>query len=135
MFTALHISLMASVLVPPVVISRTCLQHWSHILPKRVGLWKDESFLPYSSQIPGPPKTSLFPEKTQVPGTILSERRKKKEERRKKKEERRKKKEEEERADRNRSPSTIARTGPFCSSRAWKPPHSDNCATPRHTCC
>ena len=27
----------------------------------------------------------------------------------------------EERADRNRSPSTIARTGPFCYSRAWKP--------------
>ena len=30
-------------------------------------------------------------------------------------------KNEEERADRNRSPSTIARTGPFCKSRAWKP--------------
>ena len=27
----------------------------------------------------------------------------------------------EERADRNTSPSTIARTGPFCHSRAWKP--------------
>ena len=27
----------------------------------------------------------------------------------------------EERADRNRSPSTIARTGTFCNSRAWKP--------------
>ena len=36
----------------------------------------------------------------------------------KKKEERRKKKE---RADRNRSPSTFARTGHFCYSRAWKP--------------
>ena len=35
----------------------------------------------------------------------------------KKKEERKK----EERADRNRSPSTVARTGPFCCSRAWKP--------------
>ena len=43
-------------------------------------------------------------------------------ERRKKKEKRRKKKEE--RADRNKSPSTIARTGTFCCSRAWNP-HSD----------
>ena len=34
-------------------------------------------------------------------------------------EERKKKKEES--ADKNRSPSTIARTGPFCYSRAWKP--------------
>ena len=34
-------------------------------------------------------------------------------------EERRKKKEE--RADRNRSPFTVARRGPFCQSRAWKP--------------
>ena len=42
------------------------------------------------------------------------------EEERKKKETRKKKKEE--RADRNKSPSTIARTGPFCYSCAWKPP-------------
>ena len=35
--------------------------------------------------------------------------------------ERRKKKKKEERADRNRSLSTIARTGPFRYSRAWKP--------------
>ena len=43
-------------------------------------------------------------------------------EERKKKEERRKKKgRKEERADRNRSPSTIARTGTLCYSRAWKP--------------
>ena len=41
------------------------------------------------------------------------------------KKERNKKERKEERADRNRSPSTIARTGPFCYSRAWKPPHSD----------
>ena len=41
------------------------------------------------------------------------------EEERKKKEERRRKKKE--RADRNRSPSRIARIGPFCYSRAWKP--------------
>ena len=33
----------------------------------------------------------------------------------------RKKERKEERADRNRSPSTIARTGTFCYSRAWKP--------------
>ena len=46
-----------------------------------------------------------------------SERRKKKEERKKKE----KKREERERADRNRSRSTIARTGPFWQSRAWKP--------------
>ena len=43
-------------------------------------------------------------------------REKKKEERRRNKKERKK-----ERADRNRSPSTIARTGQFCYSRAWKP--------------
>ena len=42
-----------------------------------------------------------------------------KKERKKKK--KKKKKKEEERADRNSSPSTIARTGPFCYSRAWKP--------------
>ena len=37
--------------------------------------------------------------------------------------------EEEERADRNRSPSTIARTGPFCCSRAWEPltPTKESC--------
>ena len=33
----------------------------------------------------------------------------------------RKKEIKKERTDRNRSPSTIARTGPFCYSRAWKP--------------
>ena len=55
-------------------------------------------------------------------------RKKKKEKRKKKKEKRKKKKEKEkekkqkvERADRNKSPSTIARTGRFCYSRAWKP--------------
>ena len=40
-----------------------------------------------------------------------------KKERNKRKEERKK----DERADRDRSPSTIARTGHFCQSRAWKP--------------
>ena len=39
------------------------------------------------------------------------------EERKEERKEGRKKK----RADRNKSPSTIARTGPFCYSRAWKP--------------
>ena len=52
------------------------------------------------------------------------ERRKKgrKEERKKgRKEERKKGRKEEKRADRNMSPSTIARTGPFYESRAWIP--------------
>ena len=57
----------------------------------------------------GAPEPSLkhrsFPQKSKFKGTILGGRRKKKEERRKKKQER---------ADRNRSPSTTARTGPFC---------------------
>ena len=44
-----------------------------------------------------------------------------KKERKEERKEGRKKKKKEERADRNRSPSTIARTGPFCNSRAWKP--------------
>ena len=43
------------------------------------------------------------------------------EEGRKKKEEERKKKKEK-RADRNKSPSRIARKRTFCYSRAWKPP-------------
>ena len=40
-------------------------------------------------------------------------------------EEEERKKKKEERADRNRSPSTVARTRTFCYSRAWKPHHSD----------
>ena len=42
------------------------------------------------------------------------------EEERKKKRKKERKKKKEERADRDRSPSTIARTGPFCYSRAWE---------------
>ena len=65
---------------------------------------------PSSSSPRAPPPPSLqhrFSYKNlKFQGTILGERRRRKEE---------------ERADRNRSPSTIARTGTFCYSRAWKP--------------
>ena len=46
-------------------------------------------------------------------------RKEKKRKEKKRKEKKRQEKKKEERADRNRSPSTIARTGPFCYSRAW----------------
>ena len=59
-------------------------------------------------------KHRLFLNKSQLQSTILGGRRRKKEE------ERRKKKKEE-RADQNRSPSTIARTGNCCHPRARKP--------------
>ena len=75
------------------------------------------SFSPSLSSRPSSPspKTSIFLEKKLSFRARFCERRRRKKER--KKEERKK----EERADRNRSPSTIARTRPFCYSRAWKP--------------